>query len=938
MSVLVGRFVFRFRKATGLAVLALAALLGGPVQAAAFVVNSTADLHDLALDGTCNAGGGACTLRAALEEAEIDAAGPTVITFNLPTPAVIQLTLGELRVGPWVAIHGPGVGLLEVRAGNASAPAVCRRVFRVLDFASVEIRDLTLADGAVVSGCQDEFGSTAFDDGGGALYNGGYTDLVNCRVTRSTAHGTEGGGGILSTEFLVIDHCVIDGNHADDAERGGGGILDQGFHLEILHSTVRDNRANLTDGSTPFEQGGGGLYSHGNFVFFDASTVSGNTSNDSRGGGGIYYQSIDSVMVNTTISGNTALRTHRGGGGLNNEESGTELYNCTISNNTTTPTAGAPPEGGQGGGVWAGQGGSLYYLNTIIAGNFAEGSDSGPFSDCYDDNFEIFSAGYNLTGGATGCRTAGAECAADFECDDFIFCNGTESCEDGQCASSGDPCIGTGSPRCDEGADVCLAACTLDAECDDGAFCNGTESCDLQTGACVNAGDACTLICDEIGDTCTPCVTDAQCQGGGPFCSPNRCESGVCVEGNRCQADGLACDFFQNVCFACQFDFQCSDFDHCNGGATCAAGICQPGVSGCASTSRPQCDLGFGCFADGSDKQVIDLFGVLDPLGNNGGPTRTHPLPTGSPAIDMGDPDGCIGVDFDGEVFNSYPLLFDQRGEPRPIDGDDDALAVCDIGAYEYQPGGGPGLVFSTLTGHWSIPPGTGFHFFRQNLYELVGGPQTFVQYGANFLPQLLNLDAVDVQENGDVLFSISAPAGNVLHGCGPTFLTVEKIYRYRPADGCIVIELDWNAVGVTMRTIDGIDKLIDGSYAFSVDKDDNVAHLGGITRLRPWNVYRYVPGPGNTKGTISLMLNAGVLGFLNVDGLDVLSDGRFALSAATDNFVARPGGILRIWQQSVYIYDPVNDTLVLGTDLGVHGVQNLDAFTYEVTEGPLNP
>jgi hypothetical protein len=28
----------------------------------------------------------------------------------------------------------------------------------------------------------------------------------------------------------------------------------------------------------------------------------------------------------------------------------------------------------------------------------------------------------------------------------------------------------------------------------------------------------------------------------------------------------------------------------------------------------------------------------------------------------------------------------DQRGKPRPVDGDGDGTAVCDMGAYEYYP------------------------------------------------------------------------------------------------------------------------------------------------------------------------------------------------------------------------------------------------------------
>jgi CSLREA domain-containing protein len=58
----------------------------------------------------------------------------------------------------------------------------------------------------------------------------------------------------------------------------------------------------------------------------------------------------------------------------------------------------------------------------------------------------------------------------------------------------------------------------------------------------------------------------------------------------------------------------------------------------------------------------------LGPLGFNGGPTRTHPLAVGSPAIDKAGP-----VD--------YPI--DQRGYMRSVDGNGDGLAKPDIGAYE---------------------------------------------------------------------------------------------------------------------------------------------------------------------------------------------------------------------------------------------------------------
>ena len=57
---------------------------------------------------------------------------------------------------------------------------------------------------------------------------------------------------------------------------------------------------------------------------------------------------------------------------------------------------------------------------------------------------------------------------------------------------------------------------------------------------------------------------------------------------------------------------------------------------------------------------------------NNGGATWTHALLAGSPAIDAGTNSGCPATD--------------QRGVARPIDGNHDGSAVCDIGAVEAPP------------------------------------------------------------------------------------------------------------------------------------------------------------------------------------------------------------------------------------------------------------
>jgi len=60
----------------------------------------------------------------------------------------------------------------------------------------------------------------------------------------------------------------------------------------------------------------------------------------------------------------------------------------------------------------------------------------------------------------------------------------------------------------------------------------------------------------------------------------------------------------------------------------------------------------------------------LEALTLMGAATYLHPLPATSPAVDAGDPSNCPSGD--------------QHNRLRPMDGNSDGTAVCDIGAYEY--------------------------------------------------------------------------------------------------------------------------------------------------------------------------------------------------------------------------------------------------------------
>jgi hypothetical protein len=106
-------------------------------------------------------------------------------------------------------------------------------------------------------------------------------------------------------------------------------------------------------------------------------------------------------------------------------------------------------------------------------------------------------------------------------------------------------------------------------------------------------------------------------------------------------------------------------------------------------------------FTEPTDLLVDDA--MLGPLADNGGPTETHALLSGSPAIDAGSP-------------NCPPPDTDQRGVVRPQG------AACDIGAFESMIG--------TIRADIDIRPGSDSNPIhpsgRGNLPVAILGSETF--------------------------------------------------------------------------------------------------------------------------------------------------------------------------------------------------------------------
>jgi hypothetical protein len=137
------------------------------------------------------------------------------------------------------------------------------------------------------------------------------------------------------------------------------------------------------------------------------------------------------------------------------------------------------------------------------------------------------------------------ECTADPDCNDALFCTGAETCVNGSCQSSGDPC--TGGAVCNEATDTCdTPVCDNDGNCETGEDCNNCPNDCRQktTGAPKNR-----YCCD--GDL--PYCGNAQCSESGWICGGGSCTN----------------------------DYDCDDQQFCNGDEICDNGSCQAGPDPC---------------------------------------------------------------------------------------------------------------------------------------------------------------------------------------------------------------------------------------------------------------------------------------------------------------------------------------------------------------------
>lgn len=279
-------------------------------QAATFIVETDGDQKDKTPgDGLCYTVNQVCTLRAAIEEANMFPGDDTIeftASFHAPNaPRTIFLSLGELHVfgnmssKANLTIKGPGARQLMVDGGHQS------RVFVVSSY----VDNFTMSGLTVQNGyfAQSQF---SFDGGAGicnffsTMNLSGIAVRNNSTASDQNQRDGELGGGIFNYQgVLNLKDSTISGNKSPR----GGGIEDAGGTVNIFNSTITNNV------STNF--GGGGIAAWGTLTIRNSTITNNsgmnplNTAPTYKNAGGVFHDEVSpnpAYIGNTIIANNTA--------------------------------------------------------------------------------------------------------------------------------------------------------------------------------------------------------------------------------------------------------------------------------------------------------------------------------------------------------------------------------------------------------------------------------------------------------------------------------------------------------------------------------------------------------------------------------------------------------------------------------------------------------
>ncbi|MCH8061585.1 MAG: hypothetical protein IH861_03680 [Chloroflexi bacterium] len=458
---------------------------------------------------------------------------------------------------------------------------------------------------------------------------------------------TEGNNGLPS----FTSEITINGNGATILRSNTAGTPDfRFFHvagggtLRLDHLTVRNGAA--TGGTVLAPEGrGGALFNRGIVELTNVSVMDNLVSND---GGGIFNNAGGTLTVtDSAVDDNSAGES---GGGIDSRGD-TTVIGSSISDNSAATLIARP-----GGGLFNGEGGTMSITDSTISGNsatnaggIANGNGTITLNDStVNDNTATDSGGGIVNASGVAATATMTISDSTINGNTAVFGGGIRNFDDLTLSNStvSDNSVSGGVFNEGGGINNRQGTMTIDS-----STISGNTS--TQLGGGIFNDDGAMKVTNS-----TVSGNSVQGAGGGIFNDLGPIDIvNSTISGNS--ADGAG-GIFNNEGTTTLKNSIIADnpsFGDCDGALFVSLGHNLDSDGTCNLTAAS--DL----------PNTISLLGLLQ---NNGGPTETHALLLGSPAIDVIPVAGCTDVD-------GNSITTDQRGVPRPQGLD------CDIGAFELE-------------------------------------------------------------------------------------------------------------------------------------------------------------------------------------------------------------------------------------------------------------